>query len=212
MLQLALDETDLAVALDVAQQTATSVDVIEVGTLLLAAEGVHAVRALRAAHPEHTIVADLRIMRAGRALAEIAFGAGADWVSVMAEAPMETIAAVVEVADSNDGEVQVELGDSWTDADLAAWAELGVRHVIMHRSHEAEGAVDAWSDADFEAITQAHGHGLKVSVTGGMTLEEIRRFVDVPVTVFIAGRAIRRAVDPDVMARAFSSAIESTSV
>ena len=92
LLQLALDLGTLGEALEAAAAAADGIDVIEAGTLLCVAEGMHAVKALRRMHPDRIIVADIRIARAGRNLAAMAFDAGADWVSAGGEAPTETLA------------------------------------------------------------------------------------------------------------------------
>ena len=53
LIQIALDSTDLDTAVSVANNVESFVDVIEVGTILAFAEGMNAVRTLRANHPEH---------------------------------------------------------------------------------------------------------------------------------------------------------------
>ena len=85
-LQVALDYTVLDPALDAARRLAGHVDIIEAGTLLCFACGMDAVRALRADHPGRTLVADLKVADAGETLAELAFDAGASWMTVMGAA------------------------------------------------------------------------------------------------------------------------------
>lgn len=206
-LQLAIDETELQAALHVASATAAHIDIIEVGTLLLAAEGVHAVRQLRRAHPEHQIVADLRISRAGGALARLCVDAGASLVTVMAEAPMETLEAAVAACDDGGAEVQIELGDTWSDTELRRWNEAGVRHLIMHRGHEADSVVEGWSSARLDLLSQAADSGFIVSVTGGVSVSEVSCFTGIDVGIFIAGRSIRRAEQPHVAALELRTAI-----
>lgn len=207
LLQLALDETDLGRAREVASAAAEWVDVLEVGTLLLAAAGVPAVAALRADHPDHQIVADLRISRAGRALAELCFDAGASAVTVMAEAPTETRRAAIEVARARRGIVEIELGETWTVEQLARWVDDGATGVILHQGVEADSVGPGWSDADLQRVEEAAATGLRVSVTGGIAVEELDAFAGIPVGIVIAGRAIRRAEDPAVAAETFHRAL-----
>ena len=47
MIQIALDQTSLPAAIDVANNVESFVDVIEVGTILAFAEGMNAVKTLR---------------------------------------------------------------------------------------------------------------------------------------------------------------------
>ncbi len=66
-LQLALDFVDISRALTVAALAVPAgVDWIEAGTPLIKSEGLNAVRELRRHFPQHTIVADMKIMDAGR--------------------------------------------------------------------------------------------------------------------------------------------------
>ena len=98
-LQVALDFVDLPRAIQVAAEAvAGGCDWIEAGTPLIKAEGLAAVRALKAAFPDHTIVADMKTMDAGRAEVECAAKAGADVVGVLGAASDATISECVEVA------------------------------------------------------------------------------------------------------------------
>src|SRR5690606_15468174 len=71
------------------------VDWLEAGTPLILAEGLHGVRELRRAFPDHPIVADLKTMDGGWLEAEMMAKAGASHVVVMARAHPETIRCVV---------------------------------------------------------------------------------------------------------------------
>lgn len=206
-LQLALDDTTLSSARTVAASAADWVDVLEVGTILAVSEGIGAVRTLREEHPDHVIVADIRIARAGRALADVAFGAGADWVTVVSEAPLDTVRGAVGSAQTHGGEVQIELGHGWSDDDLRQWVDIGVSHAIVHRTHEADAPVPPWAPEDFEAIERIHDAGLKVTVTGGVTSDQLGAFDGLPVGVVIAGRAITSAPDIAAAAKGFRAAM-----
>ena len=60
-LQIALDKVDLPSALAPRQKAAPSIDIIECGTVLILAEGLRAVREIRALFPDKEILADIRI-------------------------------------------------------------------------------------------------------------------------------------------------------
>src|SRR5450830_1747238 len=92
ILQVALDFVDLKRALKVAREAVEGgADWLEAGTPLIKSEGLNAVRTLKKLFPKKTIVADLKTFDAGRVEVEMAAKAGADIVSVMAAAPIETI-------------------------------------------------------------------------------------------------------------------------
>ncbi|MEM8858466.1 MAG: 3-dehydro-L-gulonate-6-phosphate decarboxylase [Chloroflexota bacterium] len=209
-LQLALDNEDLQSALQAVQQCHQHIDIIEVGTILCLAEGVNAVRTMRSLYPKHTILADVRIIKAGGVIAKMCFEAGASWVSVMSDATQETLEAVVKTAADFDGDVQVELNDGWTFEQAKLWRKLGIKQVILHRSSEVVAEEESWTPAAFETVRKFSDLGFDVTVTGGITAEEIETFAGVPVSIFIAGRAIRGAADPDEAAIGFQKAIDQT--
>lgn len=140
MLQLAIDATDLDTALHSAKKVAEIVDIIEVGTLLAFAEGMQAVKLLRQDYPNHILVCDLKALDAGDLLAELAFQAGADWITVGAAAHIETIRSANAVAKKYGGEVQIELFGKWDMNDAQAWIDSGVTQAIYHRSRDAQAA------------------------------------------------------------------------
>ena len=206
--QVALDTRDTPAALKALQQTAGFIDVIEVGTILCLSDGMHAVRAIRAAHPDHVILADIRIAEAGGLLSQMAFDAGADWVTVVSGAAPSTFEVVAGVAAEVGGDVQVELSDGWTWDLLKSCRDLGIAHFILHRSRDAEAqGTLAWPASDLEAISRIHGLGGRVSVTGGMTASQVTEFSELPVEIFIAGRALYAADDPSSSAEEFGVAV-----
>ncbi len=207
LLQLALDVLSLDTALEAARLASESIDVIEAGTLLCLSEGMHAVRALRQEFPNKTIVGDVRIVRAGKNIADIAFDAGADWVSVVGEAPMESIEAAVKVAESYNGEIQVELNHDWTERQAQQWRDLGVRQAIYRSTAEVAAVGGGWSADSIEIVKRLSELGFDVTVTGGIQIETIPMFEDIPVYVFITGRSIVKADDPADTARRFKEAI-----
>jgi 3-dehydro-L-gulonate-6-phosphate decarboxylase len=210
-LQLALDTTDLNSALGPLQKSASWIDVIEVGTILCLAEGMHAVRTIRTLFPDKTILADVRIAEAGSLISKLAFEAGANWVSVVSGATLTTVESVVNEARKHNGDVQIELFDGWSIEDARHWRKLGVDQVITHRSRDAEARGElTWSEKDFDEVRSLAGMGFKVTVTGGISLKDIHLFAGVPVFVFIVGRGIYKAENPALAAKSFREAIEST--
>ncbi len=193
------------------QKARDHIDVVEAGTILLYAEGMHAVRALRALYPEKILLADVRIAEAGSIIAKLAFDAGADWVSVVSGATLTTLEVVLKEANKQKKEVQLELIDGWTWDDAQVWRDMGVSWVITHRSRDGEVAGNlSWKARDFDEMRALSEMGFKVSVAGGVKTGDLPRFEDVPVDLFTVGRAIREASDPAEAARAFQTALAQT--
>lgn len=210
-LQIALDTFDLPSALSPLQKAQAFIDIIEAGTILCLAEGMHAIRVLRSLYPEKPILADVRIAEAGSIISRMAFEAGASWVSVVSGATLTTVEAVMNQAANYGGEVQIELIDPWTYEQAHQWRAMGVPQVIAHRSRDAETkGQQTWSAQDLDHIRRLADMGFLVTVTGGVTLEDIPRFAGVPVGIFIGGRAIRDAADPAAAAAQFQETIRRT--
>ncbi|HCL7595593.1 TPA: 3-keto-L-gulonate-6-phosphate decarboxylase UlaD [Klebsiella pneumoniae] len=186
MLQVALDNQTLASAYETTRLIAEEVDIIEVGTILCVGEGVRAVRDLKALYPHKIVLADAKIADAGKILSRMCFEANADWVTVICCADINTAKGALDVAKEFNGDVQIELTGFWT------W-------------EQAAGV--AWSEADISAIKRLSDMGFKVTVTGGLALEDLPLFAGIPVHVFIAGRSIRDAASPVEAARQFKRSI-----
>ena len=178
VVQISLDLTDIQEALETARiAVEAGVDWLEAGTPLILAEGLRGVRALRAAFPDHPIVADLKTMDGGYLEAEMMAKAGATHVVVMARAHLETIKAVVKAA--RDYGIKV-MGDNLACEDKAAASrrmeDLGVDYIVHHTGYDerngaaAEGRGRISPLDDLRAVVNAVS--IPVQAVGGLTLEE----------------------------------------
>lgn len=210
LLQLALDYIELEPALEMARRVRDEVDIIEVGTPLLKAEGMRVVQAIREACPDNLILADMKTPDVGALEAQIAFDAGANWITVIGCAPLITVRqAVEEAARRPNHEALVEMTGITDVVDRAeAWRGAGIERLVYHKGWD-EGNVEgrAWRTEDLALIKQLTERGFKLSVAGALGLDDIELFADVPVSVFVVGRAIRETDDPAATARQFREAI-----
>ena len=209
LLQVALDTFDLSSALGPLQKSIEHVDVIEVGTILCLSEGMSAVRAISALYPRKPVLADVRIVEAGKIIASLAFESGAGLVSVVSGASDTTVKQVCTVAQRFGGQVQVEIGQYYSDERAKVWHDLGVSHVIVKRSRDAEGTSgdSAWTEDSFEQTKYLADLGFMVTVTGGIRVDTLAQFSGLPVSIFIAGRAIIGADCPSSAASSFQKEI-----
>ncbi len=208
LIQVALDNTDISTAVRNARLLGPWVDIMEVGTVLSYAEGMQATHVIKNMFPEKTVITDLKIADAGKTLAEMAFNAGADWITVICSASKETIQAAYDTAVKNKGEIQIELYGNWNLDDARSWLDMGVKQAIYHRSRDSQLAGQAWGRADLKYLEQLATLGLELSVTGGLIIEDIHLFKDIPVKTFIAGRSLRDAKSPKEYAEAMRTEIE----
>jgi 3-hexulose-6-phosphate synthase len=181
IVQISLDLTDISEALETARiAVEAGVDWLEAGTPFLLAEGLHGVRALRAAFPNHPIVADLKTMDGGYLEAEMMAKAGATHVVVMARAHVETIKVVVKAG--RDYGIKV-MGDNLACEDKAAASrrmeELGVDYIVHHTGYDERNGMAAAGRGrvspldELEAVVSAVN--IPVQAVGGLTLEEAVR-------------------------------------
>ena len=181
IVQISLDLTDIDEALKTAEMAMRAgVDWLEAGTPLILAEGLHGVRALRAAFPGVPIVADLKTMDGGYLEAEMMAKAGATHVVVMARAHEETIKCVVNAG--RDFGVKV-MGDNLGCEDMVAAArwleELGCDYVIHHIGYDERRGIAARGLRMPSPLDQlkevVNAVNIPVQAVGGLSLEQAIR-------------------------------------
>lgn len=195
LVQISLDLTNNTEALRTAAVAVEAgADWIEVGTPLVLAEGLHAVRALRKEFPNHPLVVDLKTMDGGYLEAEMMGDAGADAVIVMGRAHDATIDAVVEAGERFGMLVMGDdLGADDRVAECVRLESRGVGMVIHHIGYDHRNAHPDWNLSplhELEAIVAATT--VPVQAVGGLTIEQAVSCPErgAPVVVFGAPLAI----------------------
>ena len=197
LLQIAMDYISLPKALAMAVQVAPEVDIIEIGTPLCKAAGLDAIRSMREICPDKIILADLKTPDVGGLEATMAFDAGADMMTVIGGAALATVQQALDVARKRGKEMLMELtGVRDIIARATEWRRIGVDRIVYHREWDAQSAGREWTEEDKDIIRKLIEMGYKVTVTGGMTMELLPFFADLPVSVLICGRGIREAANP----------------
>jgi len=217
-LAVALDFFSLKEALSVADQAVPYCDWIEVGTPLILAEGVRAVRAVKARYPlNKTVMADLKLADAGSALTDYFFRAGwADAVTCLGLVD-ETILGVCQAAKGGSKEVLVDL--------------IGLdKHEAVKRAKQVDkifeyAGVQGWllvhtgwdlqakGKSPFELLRDIHALELphtRLGVVGGLDAQTLKALKDYPkVELVIVGSAITRAHSPKEAAKEIRGVIDA---
>ncbi len=210
-LQLALDFINLSQAMRLAAEAVEGgVDMVEAGTPLIKSEGLKSVRKLRSAFPDSTIVADMKVMDAGRVETAAAAKAGADVIHVLGAAADSTIAECVEAARRYDAAICVDLIGEESEqqqVDRAREVEkLGARSVCIHTPIDQQ--MRAESPFQFiKAVSDAVS--IPVAVAGGINSETAPAAAGAGASIIIVGGAISKAVDARDAAQKIKNAIES---
>ena len=201
IVQISLDVTDIAEALDTARMARRAgVDWLEAGTPLIIAEGMHGVRALRREFPGVPIVADLKTMDGGWLEAQMMAQAGATHVVVMERAHPETIKVVVKAG--RDFGVKV-MGDNLGAPDMVASArrleDLGCDFVIHHIGYDERRGIVAAGGACPSPLDQLREVVAAVSVpvqaVGGLSVEQAVRTPEYGAPLVVLGAPL--TIDAD---------------
>lgn len=204
-LQVAIDLLTTEAALELAGKVAEHVDIIELGTPLVKSEGLSAVTAIKNAHPDKIVFADLKTMDAGELEADIAFKAGADLITVLGAADDSTIAGAVKAAKAHNKGVVVDLigvADKVTRAKEVR--ALGAKFVEMHAGLDEQARPGYNLNVLLSAGEEAR---VPFSVAGGVNLSTIEAVQRAGADVAVAGGAIYSAADPELAAKELRAAI-----
>ena len=198
-LQLALDG-ELSSALAVLEEAHPYVDIVEIGTPLVFREGMRAVRKVRTTYPQPRLLADLKIMDAGEAEADIAFAAGADIVTVLGVSGDETIQGALESAKKHDGQVMVDmmqLADPLERADTLIG--LGCNLLCLHTAHDQQ-SIHGSPWRQLAQLRKAYP-SLHLAIVGGVNLKVLPQIMPLHPQIIVVGSAITAAADPSLAAR-----------
>ncbi|MFH1789072.1 MAG: 3-hexulose-6-phosphate synthase [Candidatus Altiarchaeota archaeon] len=206
VIQLALDFVDLKRALKVAGEAGDSVDWVEAGTPLIKSEGLDAVRSLREAFPKKTIVADMKIMDAGRVEVEAAAKAGADVVCVLGAACDSTIRECVEAGANMGCKIMVDLINVADPVERAKEAqEFGADYVSIHTSIDDQ--MQAKTPFD-KLASVVEAVSIPVAAAGGLNSESAVDAVNAGASIIMVGGAIAKAEDPGKAAKKIRAAVD----
>ncbi|MBD3183307.1 bifunctional hexulose-6-phosphate synthase/ribonuclease regulator [Candidatus Poribacteria bacterium] len=208
VIQIALDFVNLNRAIKVAEEAvAGGADWLEAGTPLIKSEGLDAVRELRRNFPDHTVIADMKTMDAGRVEVETAAKAGANIVGVLGVASDATIKECIEAADNYGFEIIVDMiGVKDTVSRAKQAEEFGANYIGIHTAidEQMEGI------SPFEKLRQvAEAVSIPIAVAGGINSETAADAVKAGASIVVVGGAIIKAPDAKLATQNIKKAIET---
>ena len=204
-LQVAIDLLSTEAALELAAKVAPYVDIIELGTPLIKQEGLKVVTAMKAAHPDKLVFADMKTADTGSLEAEMAFNAGADIVTVMGTVDDATIKGAVEAGKKHGKKVVVDTIGVKNRVERAKQVvALGADFVELHAGLD-EQALPGYSVQTL--VNEGKEAGVPFSVAGGVNINTIKDVVAAGAVVAVAGGAIYGAADPAEAAKALKAAL-----
>jgi 3-hexulose-6-phosphate synthase len=198
-LQLALDLVDIPGAIELVKEVEEHIDVVEIGTPVVINEGLKAVKEVKAAFPNLTVLADLKIMDAAGYEVSQASAAGADIITILGTAEDESIKGAVEEAKKQGKQI---LADMIAVKDIAARAkeldELGVDYICVHTGYDLQ-AVGKNSFEDLQTIKSVVKNA-KTAIAGGIKLDTLPEVIKVQPDLVIVGGGITGQADKKAVA------------
>jgi 3-hexulose-6-phosphate synthase len=206
-LQLALDLVDIPGAIELVKEVEEYIDVVEIGTPVVINEGLKAVKEVKAAFPDLTVLADLKIMDAAGYEVSQASAAGADIITILGTAEDESIKGAVEEARKQGKQILV---DMIAVKDVAARAkeldELGADYICVHTGYDLQ-AVGKNSFEDLHTIKSVVKNA-KTAIAGGIKLETLPEVIKEQPDLIIVGGGITGKEDKRATAREMQELIQ----
>jgi 3-hexulose-6-phosphate synthase/6-phospho-3-hexuloisomerase len=194
VLQVALDlvHSDRALAI-AAEAVNGGAGWIEAGTPLIKSEGMEVVRALKAAFPGNTIVADMKTIDVGGMEVEMAAKSGAGVVVILGLSSDPTITEAVLSARQYGSKVMVDLFNVADKPARAAELEkMGVDYICVHVGVD-EQMVGGSPLSELSSIAEAVS--IPVAAAGGINSETAAEVVKAGASIVIVGGAITKAMN-----------------
>ncbi|HOI55686.1 MAG TPA: orotidine 5'-phosphate decarboxylase [Phycisphaerae bacterium] len=207
-LQLALDFVDMSRAMQLASLAVPEgIDIVEAGTPLIKSEGLDAVRQLRKAFPDKTILADMKTADAGRMEMECAAKAGAHMAICLGSCTEPTIRESIEAGHNYGIDVGVDVLGVEDYVGLARKCEQwGAAFINVHLpiDEQMQGRIS------FEKLREiAQAVSIPVAAAGGIHSENVAAAVEMGARIVIVGGAITKAADPAEATRRIRQAIDT---
>jgi 3-hexulose-6-phosphate synthase len=195
-LQLALDEMSLSESLLFLDKVKKSVDIVEIGTPFVIREGLKAITEIKHCFPQLEVLADLKIMDAGYYESELAFNAGADYVTVLGVTDILTIKGCIEIANKLGKKVVVDMICVPDIPERIRQLEAVHAHILSVHTGADQQAAGREPIEDLRIMVE-HTRSSGVSVAGGINSTSVAKYVALNPDIIIVGSGITRNADPE---------------
>lgn len=200
LLQVAIDRPEHLAHLPAMRGIA---DIIEIGTPVLKRLGLSAITTARELCPDTLVLADTKTVDGGQLEADMVFGAGASFMTVLSCASRATHDLVAASAKAFGATVIV---DTITESGKAELLPPGATfpesfgYVAVHFPSDARRA-GSTSTTHIDAVQQMHDLGFRVSLAGGIGPDTLDAVIAVNPEILVVGSAITESGQPKEVAQ-----------
>lgn len=199
-LQVAIDVESIDEALAISKEVAPFVDILEAGTPLIKAEGMRAIQALKEAHPDKLVCADLKTADAGYLEVKMAAKAKADIVTILADAYNVTIEEALRAAHDFHVEIMADLIMSRAPVIRLAsildlqYEDIKLHYALVHSGLDRQASRRA-PFYELESVCRLREHP-RLAIAGGIREEDISKLSEYPLDIIIVGGGITHTKNP----------------
>ena len=200
LLQIAFDKPEHLALLPRLRDFA---DIVEIGTPVLKRFGLGAIATARELCPDVLVLADTKTVDGGQLEADMVFGAGAAFMTVLSCASKATHEAVGRRAEAFGATVIVDtITESGKAELLAPDASFPPTfgYVAVHSPTDARLAGNM-STSHIDAVRQMHDRGFRVSLAGGIGPDTLDAVIAVGPEILVVGSAITESANPREVAQ-----------
>ncbi len=203
-MQIKYNHLDFEKILNIAQQTAESADIMEIGSLLLYQKGIEAVSIFKNTFPNKPLYADAKITDKAEIAIKLFAQAGASYVSVLAGAHFSIIQKAVTAAQENNINLVLDFLNTDIFGQFAVESEtLGVSSILLHRRINGN---QTDLETDWQVIRG--NSNLPIFIEGKIDENNINQITKLKPSYIVIGSAITNANDPAATAAIMKKLIE----
>ena len=204
-LQLALDMLSTKEAIDLVKQTEEYIDIIEIGTPLIKHEGIELIKKMKRTFPKKILLVDFKTMDVGEYESDFCFEAGADIVTVLGVADIDTIKGSIKSAKKNKRKLLVDLIN--VENKLARAKEIsneGDVYLGIHTGIDQQNR----GESPLKHLKELSVLNRLLFVAGGINLDNIDEIIAQNPYTIIVGSAISSSQNPNLVAKTIKSKID----
>lgn len=185
--QIALDVLSTKSAMDILSEVSDYIDIIELGTPLMIAEGSYIIETVKKKYPNKIVLADIKVMDGGNIIPRIAFEKGADIVSVLAASNDQTIISTIECAKEFGKSILVDMCAIKNMSERGKQIEkMKPEYICVHVGYD----VQASGANPVEELEKLNEVNLKKAIAGGIKLSNFEEAVKSEANVIIVGGGV----------------------